>query len=292
MEYRIENKCLCVGVTSFGGSLTSIFDKEKKEELLYQKEADSWQGQDIAIFPFIARLKGKVFTHKGKEYSLKNHGLCRYTEFSLLEKKEDSISLLYESNEESLKEYPFPFRFVASYRLEGNALRITYEITNKGNETMPFGLGAHPAFVVDSKIVDGVLDTTDNQVRFDRPTRLTRIVFDEKGEFIRGEEDYGIKEFLPTGKEVFQAYKTLAVKGEGIDHVRLIRGSGRTLDFRFDNIKYFILWSFEQTGSYVAVEPWMSLPDFEDGPKEIMEKKTLIHLEKGQVYSFSYSIAI
>ena len=292
MEYRIENNRLSVGVTSSGGSLTSIFDKEKEEELLYQKEEDSWQGQDIAIFPFIARLKGKIYTHKGKEYSLKNHGLCRYAEFSVLEKKEDSISLLYESSEESLKEYPFTFRFVATYRLEENALRIAYEITNNGEETMPFGLGAHPAFIVDSKIVDGVLDTSNNQVRFDKPTRLTRVVFDEKGEFIRGEEDYGIKEFLPTGKEVFQTYKTLAVKGEGIDHVRLVRGSGRALDFRFDNIEYLILWSFEQTGSFVAVEPWMSLPDFEDGSKEIMEKKTLIHLEKGQTYLFSYSVAI
>ena len=292
MNYTIENDALSVSVTSLGGSLTSIYDKKAKEELLYQKETDSWQGQDIAIFPFIARLKGKVFTHKGKEYSLKNHGLCRYAEFSLLEKKEDSVSLLYESSEESLKDYPFPFRFVATYRLEGNAVRIIYEIANTGEETMPFGLGAQPAFIVDSKVVDGVLDTSDNEVRLDKPTRLTRIVFDEKGEFIRGEEDYGIKDSLPTGKEVFQTYKTLAVKGEGIDHVKLVRKSGRTLDFRFDNIEYLILWSFEETGSYVAVEPWMSLPDFEDGPKEITEKKTLIHLEKGQVYSFSYSIRI
>ena len=63
MVQYIENQYLKVGVHLHGGSLASIYDKEKCEELLYQPKPDSWQGQDIAIFPFIARLKDKVYTH-------------------------------------------------------------------------------------------------------------------------------------------------------------------------------------------------------------------------------------
>ncbi len=292
MVYEIENEYLRVNALSLGGCLSSVYDKKGNEELLYQKEEDSWQGQDIAIFPFIARLKGKTYTHKGKEYSLKNHGLCRYNEFALVENKGDSMLLSFSSNEETLKDYPFPFTFLISYRLEGNRLYVSYEIKNEGDETMPFGLGAHPAFKVDSRVIDGKLDTSNNKVKLDRPTKLTRIVFDDKGEFVLGKEDYGERDHLPTDKKTFRDYKTLCVEGEGLNHVRLVRGSGRTLDFLYEKINYLVVWSFPETGGYIALEPWMSLPDFDDCDKEIANKKTLIHLEPREVYNFSYSIGI
>ncbi|MCR5078532.1 MAG: hypothetical protein K6B65_01230 [Bacilli bacterium] len=292
MVYKIENEYLRVEASSLGGCLSSIYDKKENEELLYQKESDSWQGQDIAIFPFIARLKGKTYTHKGKEYSLKNHGLCRYNEFALIENKGDKMSLLFESSEETLKDYPFPFSFTITYRLEGKRLHVSYEIENKGEESMPFGLGAHPAFRVDSKVEDGKLDTSNNKVMLDRPTKLTRIVFDDKGEFVLGKEEYGTRDYLPTDKKTFQDYKTLCVEGEGLHHVRLVRGSGRTLDFLYEKINYLVVWSFPETGSYIALEPWMSLPDFDSCDKEISKKKTLLHLEAKEVYRFSYSLGI
>lgn len=292
MDHQIENKRLRVHIAPHGGALTSVFDKENNHEWLYQKEDDSWQGQDIAIFPFIARLKNKKYTHHGQEYSLLNHGLCRYHDFVLEEQGEDYVELLFASDEETLKQFPFSFRFHARYELQDNALTITYRIENAGEETMPFGLGAHPAFGLCASVHDGVLDTSDNEVRLDQPTALTRIVFDEKGEFVRGEEDYGVRESLPTDKATFQAYQTLCVQGKGIDHVQLVRGDGKRLDFTFDKINYLVLWSFLETGRFVAVEPWMSLPDFEDAPLEIMEKKTLLHLEPKQTYTFSYTLRV
>lgn len=292
MEYKIESDRMSVKVSSLGGCLASVFDKRDSEELLYQKEPDSWQGQDIAIFPFIARLKGKTYTHNGKEYSLRNHGLCRYYEFKVLEQEKDSISLVFESNEETMKEYPFPFRFTASYSIKDNRVRVAYAIENTGGETMPFGLGAHPAFIVDSVKNENGLDTSNNAVKLDKPTKLTRICFDDKGEFVLGEEDYGVRDSLPTDKQTFRDYKTLCVKGEGLNHVKLVRGNGRTLEFQYDEINYLVVWSFPETGSYVALEPWMSVPDYDDCDKEILKKKTLLHLGKGEIYNFSYTISI
>lgn len=284
---RIENEYLRVEANLLGGSLTSLFRKSDGEEFLYQKEPDSWQGQDIAIFPFVARLKGKTYTHEGKEYSLRNHGLCRYYSFDVIENDGTCMKLAFRSNEETLKEYPFPFLFEITYRLEGATFAISYDIQNLGTQPMRFGLGAHPAFRVDPK--DGA-DTSGNYVVLPKKVALTRIVFDEKGEFVCGEEEFGEIERIETTKELFQRYKTLAVKGEGIDRVRLIRSSGKTLDFEFDNIVYLILWSFPESGAFVAIEPWMSLPDFEDAPKELFEKKTLLALAPSEKYHFSYRI--
>ena len=36
------------------------------------------------------------------------------------------------------------------YRLTENGLEITYLVSNKSNEVMPFSIGAHPAFAIDN----------------------------------------------------------------------------------------------------------------------------------------------
>lgn len=287
IEY-IENETLRVGVNLLGGCLASIIDKSNGEELLYQPVPNSWQGQDVVIFPFVARLKGRTYTHKGKEYSLRNHGLVRYYELEVYSKEKDAITLRFHSNEETLKEYPFPFDLLVSYHLEGKTLRVQYRVENQGEETMPFGMGAHPAFRVDYEEEEDEWGLYGNSVQFDRTLELTRIVFDETASFIMGEEPYGVTDHIVIHRDIFQEYGTLALKGEGIDKATLIRKNGRKIRFNFKNIRYFILWGHVQYGDYVAIEPWMSLPDFGDAPSEIMKKKTLIHLEPGQVYDFEY----
>ena len=59
---RIENEKISLEVGERGGSMVSLFDKERGEELLYQPHPDSWQGQDIIIFPVVARLMDQSYT--------------------------------------------------------------------------------------------------------------------------------------------------------------------------------------------------------------------------------------
>ena len=292
MVQYIENQYLKVGVHLHGGSLASIYDKEKDEELLYQPKPDSWQGRDIAIFPFIARLKDKVYTHKGQQYSLRNHGLARYYDFANVSKDKNCLRLRFESDERTLAEYPFPFVFDVEYALEGKTLRIAYHVQNIGAETMPFGLGAHPAFQLDCDDNNGEWVLDGNQILFDRPLNLQQVMFEETGSFIVGERPYGVTDHVELSRALFRQYETVAFKAEEISHATLKRKKGRKIRFDFPNIQYFILWTFPKNGDFVAIEPWMSLPDFLDTPKEIMEKKTLIHLEPGRSYDFSYSLSI
>ena len=292
MKEFIENEFLKVGINLTGGSLTSIFDKKKNEEILYQPEPESWQGQDVAIFPFVARLKNKKFEYKGKEYSLRTHGLCRYNDFKIVEKAYDSLTILFSSIEETLKEYPFEFDFYAKYFLENKVLKVEFDVVNKSKETMPFGIGAHPSFKVNPSIIDGEFSTNGNFIEFSKPISLTRICFDEKGEVVVGEEPFGVKKEIEIDKHMFMKYKTLCVKGDGLNNVVLKRKDGYRVQFYYDNINYFVLWSFVENGGFAAIESWASLPDSIDADIDIMKKRTLIHLPKGESYKFSYSIAI
>lgn len=292
MKEMIKNKYLKVEMNLLGGSLTSIFDKENNEEILYQPEIDAWQGQDVAIFPFVARLKNKTYTYKDKEYSLRNHGLCRYYGFEVVDKKDDSITLLFKSNEDTLKEYPFLFHFYITYQVENKTLHISYKVTNDNEEIMPFGIGAHPAFKLNSVINEKGVDTRGNCIILNQPTSLNRICFDKNGEFVVGKEPYKPLNEIDIDKEIFREYKTLCLEGDNLKDVILKRKDGRFVRFHYENIKYFILWSNETTGSFVAIEPWISLPDFMDADKDIMKKKTLIHLKGKESYIFSYSVTI
>lgn len=292
MRKSIENEYLKVEVDLLGGALTSFFDKKKNEELLYQKEEGSWQGQDVVIFPFVARLKNQTYLYKGKEYSMRNHGLCRYNTFTVKEEKEDKLAISFVSSDETLKEYPFPFEVNVTYLLEDKKLKVSFEIINKGKEIMPFGLGSHPAFILDSIINNNEVDTSGNYVYFNEEKELTRICFDEKGEMVLGEEKYQSLDRIEIKKELFKQYKTLCVKGNNLNDVTLVRKNGRKIYFHYDDINYFVLWSFPNNGSFVAIEPWMSLPDFDNAPKEIDKKETLLHLEASQSYLFKFDISI
>ena len=113
--YTIENEFLRVTVTENGGSLTSIYDKEYNNELLYQPDERSWHGQDVVIFPFVARLKNGAYKVDGEEYYMKNHGLIRYNKMSLYKITDDSIIMYFDSNDDTLKEYPYRFHFEIKY---------------------------------------------------------------------------------------------------------------------------------------------------------------------------------
>src|SRR5690606_13639070 len=65
----------------------------------------------------------------------------------------EKASFTLKSNEETLKSYPFDFMLRISYELKGNAVFVTYEVENTGNQTMYFSIGTHPAFNV--PLVDG-----------------------------------------------------------------------------------------------------------------------------------------
>ena len=57
-----------------------------------------------------------------------------------------SCKLVLTDNDATRARYPFAFRLEVTYRVEGAALEVEFEITNSGEEMLPASLGGHPAF--------------------------------------------------------------------------------------------------------------------------------------------------
>ena len=99
MNFTLENNVLRIGVTSFGGNLTSVFDKTRNEELFYQPLPESWQRQDHFLFPFTGRMVDGNYLYHGKTYTMSMHGLLLNQEGRGRKESDTTIEIVFASNE-------------------------------------------------------------------------------------------------------------------------------------------------------------------------------------------------
>ena len=66
----IENSNLRVSITEVGSLLTSVYDKNLKQELLWQKDPAIWNSQDVLIFPIIGPA---TTSFNNKEVTMRQH---------------------------------------------------------------------------------------------------------------------------------------------------------------------------------------------------------------------------
>lgn len=289
---RTANDYLSLEINEDGGCLKSIYDKRRDQELLYQPLENSWKGQDIFIFPFIARLKDGSYEVDGKEYRMKNHGLLRYMKAEMHLLDNGDIMACFHSDETTLSQYPFAFKAYSLYHLYKNRIDISYHIQNTDDKIMPFSVGAHPAFMLPGTKKEDEFDISGNTVFFEKQMNLERILQDEAACFNIKEIDYKDTDRIELSKEFFREISTLILKAEKIDKVILSKKDGSKIIIHKGSIPYLALWSDQKWGNYVAIEPWDGLPDYIDAEKEMKEKKGIRLLKPNDEYVFQYSIEI
>lgn len=133
-------------------------------EFIHQKGSPGWGNADTEMFPVIgptADANFKVNTPKGVAVQ-DQHGLLREMVYSV--KKQSKVDVVvekeYKANtivlnskypeKSKAKElyWPYDFVFEKAFVLKDDGLQITFTI--KGEEGMPFMLGYHPAFKIDT----------------------------------------------------------------------------------------------------------------------------------------------
>lgn len=293
MNYILENDKLRIEITSLGAHLTSIYDKKRNKELLHQPDPKSWTGQDLSCFPWVARLKNKMYTYNGKAYSFENHGLSRYMEYQFKEQNDHELTLFICDNEETKERYPFSFLFTIKYTLLDNVLTVLYTVTNTDKRTIYYGLGGHPAFKIDSIQTENLVDTSGNFIEFEEEMDLYRYSLDESNCFIDSRIPFEKTKRIEINKTLFQKYNTLILDASHINEVTLKKKSGDYIKMKIaKSTNYLTIWSHPTFGDYVAIEPWNSLPDFINNDTEISRKKTVLSLEPNHSDNLTYLLII
>ncbi len=286
----IQNEHLKVNINENGGSMTSI--QKDGIEYQWQGDKDSWLGQDVVIFPFVARLKDQKYTVDGVEYSMKSHGLCRYSTLMVEAKKEDMVILSLTWSESTLLQYPYKFKFFATYELIDNELKVSYKVVNIDEKAIYFGIGGHPALKLPLKREEGEDNIDGNSIEFEYEIEPNNYSLNKDGCFITGKEKFGKIKKLDLSKNLFRKYKTLLLTDVYMNNLTLHRCDGVDIKMKVNNPKVLAIWSNENYGAYICIEPWHGIPDLEERNLELKDKELINRLDKNMEFDMSYSIII
>ncbi len=133
-------------IDSFGAKILAFYQNDENR-LFYNSEDISHSGIPLC-FPNFGLLANKELCVEDKRSPMNQHGLIRDMDFSLLSQTHNTLMLGLDSNEESLKHYPFEFSFKVSFSLDVNKLEINFQWHNKSKAKSPLSPGVHPYFKI------------------------------------------------------------------------------------------------------------------------------------------------
>ncbi|HBB32128.1 MAG TPA: aldose epimerase [Cyanobacteria bacterium UBA8803] len=134
---------------SLGGQEILYFDAER-----FKDPNLSVRGGIPILFPICGNLPNNIYSYKGENYQLKQHGFARDLPWQVTEQITDnlvSLTLLLNSSDRTRAVYPFDFQVAFTYQLVGNTLTIKQRYKNHAQEPMPFSTGLHPYFLTSDK---------------------------------------------------------------------------------------------------------------------------------------------
>ena len=288
--HTIQNEYLTVTVSEQGAQLQSILGPDGTE-YLWQGDPKYWSDRALNLFPYVARLTGGCYFLDGTLHHMDIHGIAPYRRFSRTEQRGDSLTLELSADGWTRAVYPREFTFRVRYVLGRSSLFITYEVENRDERPMYFGLGGHPGFNV--PLAPGK-NFTDYRLRFGRACRPQRVGFTEDCFLNGAEEPFALEKdrFLPLRHELFDR-DAIVLKDMDRQVTLETEGDSHAVTVTFPQMGYLGIWHMPRTDApYVCLEPWCSLPSTKDKIPVLEEQPDLISLKPGETYRNKWSIQI
>ncbi len=288
---KLENGALRVCVSPVGGSLMSLYGKESGIEYLWQGDPAYWKGRAPNLFPFVGRLYGETYTLHGVPYHMGIHGFAAKKRMETEEAREDRCVLLLREDEETLGMYPFRFEYRIRCTLDDNRLLIGYEVINRSEETMYFGVGGHPGFNV--PLTAGI-PFEEYRLTLSEAS-VPRIVRFSDRVLVTGErERYPLADLvhLPLRHDLFD--RDAVVLSDMPRCVTLSApGDEHRVRVSFPQMPYVGFWHRPHSDApYVCIEPWSVLPGREGIVEEISNRKDMTALAPNGKYVNNWSIEV
>ncbi len=289
MRYFLENETLKVEIDSKGAELKSVLNKADYREYMWYGNGKFWGRTSPVLFPFIGSLKDKKYIWKGKEYPMGQHGFARDYEHKLVSQTENEIWFSFESDEETLEKYPFPFVLELGYRLEENRLEVLWRVKNPAEETMYFSIGAHPAFLCP---VHGENSKTGYKLWFEGVDEIHHHGNDvPTGLSIREDLVIPLNNHAVEITDTFFDRCTYMIEGKQTGKMGIMTPDDKMIvDVAFDT-PLFAIWSPEgKNAPFLCIEPWYGRCDAVDFDGELQDREFTNVLVGGETFQASYTI--
>ena len=290
MILSIANSKIKLEVDTLGAQMMTLTDSDGIQ-YLWEGDPKYWRKRAPNLFPFIGRLTENSYTYEGVIYPMGIHGFAAAQPFAVESHTENLLVLRLDSNEETLKQYPFQFSYLVHYRLVGESVEITYQVKNFTDKTMPFGVGGHPGFRV--PMVEGE-QFDDYELVFSRKCLPDRVGFTPKV-YLSGHDDrFPLQDGcrIALRHELFDD-DAIILKNMDREVKLLSKVSGRSITVTYPQMPYLGIWHMPKTDApYVCIEPWSSLPARQDVVEELSCKSDMVQLAPGGEYKNIWSITV
>ncbi len=276
MTSTIGNRELEISVKQFGAVLTSVKSVKTGYEFLWQGDPKIWSGQSPILFPVIGRMLDDKYLLDGKQYGMIRHGLARHYDFNLRSKTDNELVFEQTENEETLKSYPYKYKLLVSFKIEGNALTVTHTVKNENETQMYFSIGAHPAFNCD--IGDEII-FEKNETLISERIDENSILTDEKDLILSDSNTLKLGEnSFDKDAMIFSGLNSKSVILSNLKRNKKIR-------FCFGDAPFFAIWA-KPNAPYVCLEPWYGINDSREKKPDLSKKRGIQELTPGESFSF------
>ncbi len=279
---KLHNRFITAKIDRLGAELKSIVCEGR--EILWQGEESSWARTAPTLFPFCGGFKDGKYIYNDVSYEMSAHGFARDSEFQVQEKSKKSVTLLLESNDETLAIYPFKFELRVIFTLSRKSVIVEYEIKNKTDGEMYFSIGSHESY-----ICEGGVENYD--VHFKKRESLENCIVDGR---IIGEKTEQITKFskiLPIYERFWENDSVVLKNISSRSAVLRNRTNGKRIKIDFPGFNYFVIWSMPGK-EYVCLEPWAGFPDTTYTSEKIEDRIGIIRLKKGKKKKLMHKITI
>ncbi|MDQ8736127.1 aldose epimerase [Paenibacillus sp. LHD-38] len=228
------------------------------DKATFEHKTANIRGGNPILFPICGQLEEQSYEWNGQTYSMANHGVARTAVWDVVSTNADgeaSITIRLQSNEDTLRTYPFAFELLFTYVLQNGELHTRQTYRNRSEAAaMPFYAGFHPYFAIDSdKKIAYEIDATRYIDYNDNVEKPFDGVIDLEG--------------------LVESVCLLDAK-KGEISFPVVQGARVRLTYD-DIFKYMVLWSVKDR-PFVCVEPWMAMTG------ELNRKEELVMLNAGE----------
>ena len=281
MIITITNNKISASIDTLGAELIRL-EKDNKN-YIWTVDETYWNKTSPILFPIVGRLKNDTYSIENKTYELPRHGFARNLEFQIVNQTESSVVFVLESNSETLKNYPFEFELRLEYELDENELKMKYFVENKSEATMPFSIGAHPAFVIENSFSDYSLkfNQTEEFISYD----LDKEQFSNSFRKINSEDGQ-----INLNYSLFEK-DALVFKHLQSNKLTLLKKNEPVLSVQFEGFPYLGIWT-KPNAPFLCIEPWCGLADNVNHNGNIFEKEGINLLHPQEIFSRRIKITL
>ena len=282
MKINLSNSELTASINCFGAELISLKNNSNRE-YIWEGNSDYWGKHSPILFPIVGSLKNNSYNYNNSIYHLPRHGFAREMDFDVVEKTNEKVVFSLKETAATLEKYPFKFELQISYTLIKSQLIIDFIVINNNEFSMPFSIGAHPAFAL-------VNPFESYELLFEKSENL--VVSKLENELVSN-TTYKLpleNNCLPLNYTLFEndalIFKTIESKS-----VTITENMIPFLKVHYNDFQSLGIWTKNQA-PFICIEPWIGYADTVDNNGNLEEKEGIQILGVNQTFETNYLIEI